>query len=87
MVSMPGLELPNASTGEFRDYLIKVVYNRLPDDLKESFMRSFDEAPIRSLQTKRMPAVNSHRPGVILIGDALNMRHPATGKCVNFAHR
>lgn len=73
------MDMPTVSNGELQKWLTKTVYDRLPEDLKESFLRSFDEAPIRSLKTKRMPPVAKHRPGSILIGDALNMRHPTTG--------
>lgn len=79
LVSMPVMDMPAVSTGELQKWLAETVTDHMPEDLREPFLRALKESPIRSLETKGMPPVPKHRPGSILIGDALNMRHPATG--------
>eukprot|EP00884_Botryococcus_braunii_P000493 jgi/Botrbrau1/10444/Bobra.0133s0051.1 len=79
MMIIPGTSLPSVASGALRDYLTATVAPRLPKDVREAFLRAVQEGPIRNVQTKCMPAMQRQRPGAVLLGDALNMRHPATG--------
>lgn len=44
-----------------------------------AFISSIDKGPIRTMPSRSMPTARNSIPGVILLGDALNMRHPITG--------
>ena len=47
--------------------------------MRERILASIDKNPIRSVPTYHLPEAASVRPGVLTMGDALNIRHPVTG--------
>ena len=79
LVDVPG-KLPSVGSGQLHNYLRATV---LPD-LPVSLQKPFESALLSSDRPKSMP--NSFLPpsvnqteGIILLGDAMNMRHPLTG--------
>jgi squalene monooxygenase len=52
----------------------------LPDSVKPSFVRALDSgSKIRSMPNSWLPPKTNTVPGVVVLGDAMNMRHPLTG--------
>ena len=49
------------------------------DSIKGPFETAIEEKSFRSMPNSFLPAANGVKPGVLLLGDALNMRHPLTG--------
>ncbi|KAG0016130.1 Squalene epoxidase, partial [Podila clonocystis] len=78
LVDVPG-KLPSASSGALRSYLEKVIYPQLPPTVQESFMTALETERLRSMPNSFLPPSTSSELGVILLGDAMNMRHPLTG--------
>ncbi|KAF8952583.1 Squalene epoxidase [Podila verticillata] len=78
LVDVPG-KLPSASSGALRSYLEKVVCPQLPATVQESFMTALETERLRSMPNSFLPPSTSSELGVILLGDAMNMRHPLTG--------
>lgn len=69
---------------EVLDYLRKSALPNLPDQVKPSFEKAYEESVNGSSIYKAMPnqfltARLNDVPGFICVGDSLNMRHPLTG--------
>ena len=51
---------------------------QVPQNLRKIFLKGINEgAQIKVMPLKRMSATLSNKKGVIVLGDAFNMRHPA----------
>ena len=56
---------------------LTLIY-QVPQKLRKIFLKGIDEgAQIKVMPLKRMSATLSNKKGVIVLGDAFNMRHPA----------
>lgn len=73
--------LPAASTaaGGVKGYLKNVVVPLLPAEVRPSFQAAIDRDRLRSMPNSWLPPTTNKAPGLILLGDAMNMRHPLTG--------
>ncbi|KAJ5908272.1 squalene monooxygenase [Penicillium taxi] len=73
--------LPSASVknGGVKSHLRNVVLPSIPKDIRPSFEAALDKGQLRSMPNSFLPASTNKTPGLILLGDALNMRHPLTG--------
>ncbi|XP_049586465.1 squalene monooxygenase [Syngnathus scovelli] len=60
-------------------YLAEKVQPQLPEHLKEPFMEALQNDRVRSMPASFLPPSPVNKPGVLLLGDAYNMRHPLTG--------
>ena len=49
------------------------------DSMQKSFEDAIKTGSIRSMPNSHLPSSFCSKPGVLLLGDALNMRHPLTG--------
>lgn len=78
LVDVPG-KLPSASSGALRSYLETIVRPQLPEQVQKSFMLALETERLRSMPNSFLPPSTSSELGVILLGDAMNMRHPLTG--------
>ncbi|XP_074540196.1 squalene monooxygenase [Halichoeres trimaculatus] len=61
------------------DYMSEKIYPQLPEHLKEPFMMALQNDRLRSMPASFLPPSPISKPGVLLLGDAYNMRHPLTG--------
>lgn len=52
---------------------------QVPLEMYAAFMAAADNGNIKSMPNRSMPAAPRPTPGALLIGDAVNMRHPLTG--------
>ncbi len=50
-----------------------------PEHMRGPFSEAVQSDRIRSMPNSFLPPVTNLKPGVILLGDAYNMRHPLTG--------
>ncbi|CAH8360165.1 unnamed protein product [Eruca vesicaria subsp. sativa] len=77
MELFPG-NIPSISNGEMVAYLKNTMAPQVPPEFRKIFLKGIDEgAQIKVMPTKRMDATLSQKQGVIVLGDAFNMRHPA----------
>nr|POE52296.1 putative squalene monooxygenase [Quercus suber] len=73
--------LPSASTknGGVKGYLRHTVLPSLPESVRPSFQAALDKDRLRSMPNSFLPATTNKAPGLVILGDAMNMRHPLTG--------
>ncbi|KAK2780697.1 Squalene epoxidase [Onygenales sp. PD_12] len=73
--------LPSASVqnGGVKGHLRTNVLPSLPPCLQPSFSAALDKGALRSMPNSFLPPTTNKTPGLVIIGDALNMRHPLTG--------
>lgn len=62
-----------------REYMTEKVYPQIPDHLKESFLEAIQNSRLRSMPASFLPPSSVNKRGVLILGDAYNMRHPLTG--------
>ncbi|KAI3715888.1 hypothetical protein L6452_22877 [Arctium lappa] len=79
LVDIPGEKVPSISNGEMTKYLKTVVAPQIPHELYNAFIAAVDKGNIRTMPNKTMPAELKTTRGALLLGDAMNMRHPLTG--------
>nr|KAF6426881.1 squalene epoxidase [Molossus molossus] len=68
-------ELPR----NLREYMAEKIYPQLPDHLKEPFLEATQNSRLRSMPASFLPPSPVNKRGVLLLGDAYNIRHPLTG--------
>ncbi len=73
--------LPSASvaSGGVKGHLRHTVLPALPKSVQPSFEAALDRGHLRSMPNSWLPPSINKTPGLILLGDAMNMRHPLTG--------
>jgi squalene monooxygenase len=72
---------PTASlrAGGVKAHLQNVVLPSLPEQVQPSFAAALEKGALRSMPNSFLPSATNKTPGLILLGDAMNMRHPLTG--------
>ncbi|MCJ1362038.1 Squalene epoxidase [Acarospora aff. strigata] len=73
--------LPSASiaNGGVKGHLRNTVLPSLPKCVQSSFSAALDKGALRSMPNSFLPPSTNKTPGMIMLGDAMNMRHPLTG--------
>uniref|UniRef100_A0A5B7BM03 Squalene monooxygenase n=1 Tax=Davidia involucrata TaxID=16924 RepID=A0A5B7BM03_DAVIN len=79
LVDVPGQKVPSIANGEMANYLKTMAAPQIPPELHHAFVAAIDKGNIRTMPNRSMPAAPYPTPGVLLMGDAFNMRHPFTG--------
>lgn len=80
LVDIPnGLPSASVANGGVEGHLRKVVLPTLPPSVQPSFTAALDKRKLRSMPNSWLPPTVNRTPGIILLGDAMNMRHPLTG--------
>ncbi|KAL9108976.1 MAG: hypothetical protein Q9227_006372 [Pyrenula ochraceoflavens] len=67
------------AAGGVKSHLRNVVLPSLPAKVRPAFSAALERGQLRSMPNSFLPPTTSRTPGLILIGDAMNMRHPLTG--------
>ncbi|XP_073787561.1 squalene monooxygenase isoform X5 [Danio rerio] len=62
-----------------KQYMTEEIHPKLPDHLKEPFLLAVQNNRLKSMPASFLPSSPVSKPGVLLLGDAYNMRHPLTG--------
>lgn len=72
---------PSLANNEFVDYLQTQVMANLPEEIRPSFKAAIATKQFRSMPNQYLSAAKqgTQNEGFIMLGDALNMRHPLTG--------
>lgn len=72
---------PSASVanGGAEGHLRNVVLPSLPERVRPSFEAALDRDRLRSMPNSFLPPSTNRTPGMVILGDAMNMRHPLTG--------
>lgn len=77
LIDFPGDKAPK------RPFIIEYLKNNvepyIPDEMKECFIQAVSEKNFKVMPNHYMAAKPVLKPGAVLLGDALNMRHPLTG--------
>ncbi|TPX23593.1 Squalene epoxidase [Coccidioides immitis] len=73
--------LPSASVknGGVKGHLRNTVLPSLPKSIQPSFAAAIDRGGLRSMPNSFLPPATNKTPGLMFLGDSLNMRHPLTG--------
>ncbi|OQE23902.1 hypothetical protein PENSTE_c008G06580 [Penicillium steckii] len=73
--------LPAASVknGGVKGYMKNVILPSLPECTQPAFAAALEKGNLRSMPNSFLPAATNKTPGLMILGDALNMRHPLTG--------
>ena len=80
LIDIPdGLESAQAKNGGVKGHLRKVVLPSIPKSVQPSFERALDEGKLRSMPNSFLPPSLNKLSGFVVLGDAMNMRHPLTG--------
>ena len=79
LVDVPELESTSTAKGGIKGHLRNVVLPTLPACVQPSFARALDEGKLRSMPNSFLPPSTNKVPGLVMLGDAMNMRHPLTG--------
>ncbi|KIX10504.1 uncharacterized protein Z518_01587 [Rhinocladiella mackenziei CBS 650.93] len=80
LVDIPdGLASTSTANGGVKGHLQKVVLPSLPSVVQPSFQTALDKGLLRSMPNSFLPPTTNKTPGLAILGDALNMRHPLTG--------
>nr|XP_035958539.1 squalene monooxygenase isoform X2 [Halichoerus grypus] len=62
-----------------REHMAEKIYPQLPDHLKDPFLEATQNSRLRSMPASFLPSSPVNKRGVLVLGDAYNMRHPLTG--------
>uniref|UniRef100_A0A3Q2ZFJ9 Squalene monooxygenase n=1 Tax=Kryptolebias marmoratus TaxID=37003 RepID=A0A3Q2ZFJ9_KRYMA len=62
-----------------QEYMVEKIYPQMPAHFKEPFMEAVQNDRLRAMPASFLPPSPVNKPGVLLLGDAYNMRHPLTG--------
>jgi squalene monooxygenase len=80
LVDVPeGLDSTSTANGGIKSHLRNVVMPKLPELVKPSFQDALDKGNLRSMPNSFLPPTTNTTPGLAILGDAMNMRHPLTG--------
>ncbi|KAJ5716479.1 hypothetical protein N7493_008390 [Penicillium malachiteum] len=73
--------LPAASVknGGVKGYMRNSVLPSLPKNCQGPFLDALERGQLRSMPNSFLPASTNKTAGLMILGDALNMRHPLTG--------
>lgn len=78
LIDFPGNQPPKKGDA-LKDYLIAHVRSRLPQKMHHAFDLSLAEGKFKVMPNHYLPGKAKQIDGVLVLGDALNMRHPLTG--------
>lgn len=78
LIDFPKDEPPKKGE-KVEQYLNEVIRPSLPESMHPSFDEAVRTYPFKAMPSCEIPADPIRKPGVVLLGDSLNMRHPITG--------
>jgi squalene monooxygenase len=80
LVDIPeGLPSASVKQGGVKNHMLNVVVPNLPECVRPSFQRAVEAGKLRSMPNSFLPPSTQNTRGLIMLGDAMNMRHPLTG--------
>lgn len=79
------VDVPSKVPSDLKEYMISTIAPQLPDHIRGPFLKSVKEQRLRMMPNSFLPPKAIHKPGVLILGDAFNMRHPLTGAGMSVA--
>jgi squalene monooxygenase len=80
LIDIPdNLPLASVKNSGVKGYLRNTILPQLPEGAQQSFSDALEKGQLRSMPNSFLPASVNKTPGLMILGDALNMRHPLTG--------
>jgi squalene monooxygenase len=80
LVDIPeGLPSASVKAGGVKNHMLNVVVPNLPACTRPAFIRAVEAGKLRSMPNSFLPPTTQQTRGLIMLGDAMNMRHPLTG--------
>ncbi|EXJ59053.1 squalene monooxygenase [Cladophialophora yegresii CBS 114405] len=80
LVDVPNDVKPSlGESGGTKAHIRRHVLSSIPESIKPMFERAFEDGGLKSMPNQWLPPTTNKTPGTIMLGDALNMRHPLTG--------
>lgn len=64
---------------DFKKFLLEEFEQAMPKSARAAFVAAVEEGKFKTFPNHRLPANPIKKQGAVLLGDALNMRHPLTG--------
>lgn len=77
-------KLPSVSNGSLKKYIESEVLPIVPKSVQASFYDALQNEKLRSMPNSFLPPSTNINEGLIMLGDAMNMRHPLTGGKLNY---
>ncbi|WP_297797968.1 FAD-dependent oxidoreductase [uncultured Eudoraea sp.] len=72
-------EKPPRLGRDFKKFLLEEFKQAMPKSARAAFVAAVEKGKIKTFPNHRLPANPIKKQGAVLLGDALNMRHPLTG--------
>lgn len=72
-------EKPPRLGRDFKKFLLEEFEQAMPKSARAAFVAAVEKGKIKTFPNHRLPANPIKKQGAVLLGDALNMRHPLTG--------
>lgn len=79
LCNVPLPTLPSNGNGDLKRWLEENSLPHLPLSVQKSFRKALETQQLRSMPNQYLPAIQYDVEGLIILGDAMNMRHPLTG--------
>ncbi|KAL5379507.1 hypothetical protein DPSP01_008384 [Paraphaeosphaeria sporulosa] len=80
LIDVPeGCPTAAVKAGGIKNHMLNVALPALPPSVQPSFRRALAEGKLRSMPNSFLPPATQKTPGMLILGDAMNMRHPLTG--------
>jgi squalene monooxygenase len=80
LVDIPeGLPSASVKAGGVKNHMLTVALPNLPECVQPSFRKAIEAGKLRSMPNSFLAPTTQKTPGLIMLGDAMNMRHPLTG--------
>lgn len=80
LIDIPdGLPSASVKNGGVKNHMLNVALPNLPECVQPSFRKAIEDGKLRSMPNSFLPPTTQKTPGLIILGDAMNMRHPLTG--------
>ncbi|KAL5119270.1 Squalene epoxidase [Pleosporales sp. CAS-2024a] len=80
LIDIPdGLPSASVKAGGVKNHMLNVALPNLPECVRPSFRKAIEAGKLRSMPNSFLPPATQRTPGLIMLGDAMNMRHPLTG--------
>jgi squalene monooxygenase len=78
LADFPGSNAPRKGSA-LKKYLHDLVGNQLPENMRVAFNEAVEAGKMKFMPNHRLSAKPNRKKGAVMLGDALNMRHPLTG--------
>lgn len=73
------VDIQHPMPSDTKQFMLDTVAPHLPESIRARFVETLEVKQVRSMPCSRLHPECGQMPGLLLIGDSLNMRHPLTG--------